>query len=96
MKQFDFYNDSIVINEDLLTTFKKKTLVLKNIKFYNGPITLQYLPFGGIQSVYNNNLIINCKEGFITCDYVIYNNQKMTNEQFIKQNNNLVNIVLPN
>ena len=96
MKLFDFNNDNINFNKDLITTFNQKQLILKNVKLYDGPITLQYLPYGGIQSVYNYNLIINTKEGFITCDYVIYDNKTLSNKQFIENNNNLVNLVLPN
>lgn len=96
MKLFNFNLDKVNLNDDIITTYKNKTLILKNVKLYYGPVTMQYLPYGGIQSVYNYNLIINTKDGFITCSYVIYDNVIMSNKEFIKTYNDLVNTILPN
>ena len=62
---------------------------------YEGPITLQLLPYGGIQSVYANHLIIYTKNGFIFTDLVEYNGILMTTKKFIEIEDNLVNHVLP-
>ena len=84
------FNDS-----KIETMYNGKKLVLFNPKIYDGPITLQSLPYGGIQSVYNNLLIINTKNGFIFTDLVEYNGILMTTKKFIEIEDNLVNHVLP-
>ena len=96
MKYMDFLNQLPVVGENVLTTFKQKELILVNVQMYEGPITMQYLPFGGIQSVYGNHLIITTLAGFIYVDEVIYDGEKMNTAQFIKLNKDLVNMVLPN
>ncbi len=82
-------------NSRLETMYNGKKLVLFNPKIYDGPITLQSLPYGGIQSVYNHLLIINTKDGFISTDLVEYNGILMTTKKFIEIEDNLVNQVLP-
>ncbi len=93
---FDFNKDSVLNVNTIKTTFNGKPLTLVDIYMYNGPVTMQYLPYGGIQSVFHYHLIINTKEGFIACDKVIYDGQELTSKEFILQNENLVNQVLPN
>ena len=91
---FDF-NNPISFGMDIVTTYKGKILVLRDVYPYQGPITMQYLPFGGIQSVINYKLIIWTKSGFITADHLIYDGINMTSKEFIDNNKNLVNEVLP-
>ena len=90
------FNELLDLNKDIITTYNGKTLILKSPYLYYGPITLQYLPYGGIQSVYNYKIIINSKNGFIASDFVIYNGKLMSSKQFIIENKDLVNIILPN
>lgn len=91
------FNVPIDINNDIVTTFNKKQLILKKLYFYDGPITRQYLPYGGIQSIINYSLIINCVNGFIASDNLIYNNEEMSSKEFINLvGENIVNQVLPN
>ena len=59
---------------DLITTFDNKKLILKNLRPYNGIITLQYLPTGGIQMIRDNKMIINYNNSFI---YTFENGQAM-------------------
>jgi len=92
---FNFNYNDVYIGMDLYTTYKGKLLILKNVYKYEGPITLQYLPYGGIQTVFEGNLVINTRNGFITSEFVIYNGEEMTNEEFISRNSNLVNHILP-
>ena len=92
---FDF-NQNVVKNQDIYTTLYGKLLILKKVEFYDGPITLQYLPYGGIQSVFNYNLIINTKSGLIIPKYVIYDDKKYQLKDFLIKYKNLVNLVLPN
>ena len=96
LKYMDFLNQLPVVGENILTTFKQKELILINVQIYDGPITMQYLPYGGIQSIYGNHLIIKTLVGYIYVDEVIYDGVKMSTSQFIKLNNDLVNMVLPN
>lgn len=90
------FNNIINEHEDVITTFKGKTLILKDMQTYDGPITMQFLPSGGIQSTYNYHLIINTLKGFMFCDILIYDDKKMSSKQFIEMFPNIVNEVLPN
>lgn len=83
-------------HEDVVTLYKGKKLVLKNMQSYVGPITMQYLPYGGVQSVYDFHLIINTLKGFMFCDILIYDDEKMSSKQFIEMFPHIVNEVLPN
>ena len=90
------FNNIINEHEDVITTFKGNTLILKDMQTYDGPITMQYLPNGGIQSIYNYHIIINTLKGFMFCDILIYDDKKMSSKQFIEMFPNIVNEVLPN
>lgn len=90
------FNSLIDLNKDIVTTYKQKELVLLRPYLYDGPITLQYLPYGGIQSTFNYHLIINTKNGFIAIDELIYDNKKMSSKEFITTHENLINTILPN
>lgn len=94
-KLFDF-NENVIENQDIHTTLYGKSLILKEVSFYSGPITLQYLPYGGIQSVFNYNLIVNTKSGFIIPKYVIYNGVLYQTKDFLDKFQNIVNLILPN
>ncbi len=83
-------------HEDVVTLFKGKTLILKDMQSYVGPITMQYLPFGGVQAVINYHLIINTLKGFMFCDILIYDDEIMSSKQFIEMFPTIVNEVLPN
>lgn len=89
------FSQEIDLKKDIETTYLGKTLILHNCFTYQGPITMQYIPYGGIQSVFNNNIILHVKNGFISCKNVTYDGIKMSNKQFIDMFKNLVNIVLP-
>ena len=91
---FDFSNE-VVIGTDLYTTYQGKELILKDVYRYYGPVTMQYLPYGGVQSVYQNQLIICSKSGFIATRNVIYNQQEMTSKEFIELFPDIVNEVFP-
>ena len=95
MKTNSFEND-IQVHSNIYTTFLNKELILCDVDFYQGPLTMQYLPFGGIQSTYNYHLIIHVKNGYIYPKTIIYNNIVYTPKEFITKFNNLVNQVLPN
>jgi hypothetical protein len=80
---------------DLITTFDNKKLILKNLRPYNGIITLQYLPTGGIQMIRDNKMIINYNNSFIYTEEINFNNQDYNIVEFTKLYPNLVNQVLP-
>lgn len=90
------FKELINLNDPIVTTYKQKELILLNPYLYVGPITMQFLPYGGIQSVFDYHLIINTVNGFVTADNLIYNNKKMTTKEFIELYPNLVNEILPN
>jgi hypothetical protein len=93
---FDFNFDTFNIGDDIITSLYGKKLILKNIQLYDGPITLQFLPYGGIQSVFDYNLIINTRQGFIIPSLIIYDDIEYKIRDFISKYTNLVNLVLPN
>lgn len=90
------FNQILDLTQDIYTTYKGKQLILHNCYLYNGPVTMQYLPYGGIQSIFNFHLILNTKNGFIACDLLTYDNKLLTSKEFIINETNLVNTVLPN
>ena len=90
------FNEIIHENEDVITTFKGRKLILNNMKMYHGPINMQYLQNCGIQSVFDNKIIINTLNGFMFCDILIYDNKEMSSKEFIEMYGNIVNDVLPN
>ncbi len=91
---FDFSNE-VVPGMDIYTEYLGESLVLKQVQIYEGPVTLQYLPYGGIQSVFNGKLIINTKSGFIIPTFIVYQNKEYSNEEFTTKYTDLVNQVLP-
>ena len=52
-KDFDFSSK----NNDYYCYFNNEKLIITEFKKYEGPITLQYLPNGGIQSLFNFKII---------------------------------------
>lgn len=90
------FNDEIELYSNIKTTYQGKELILLNVYLYEGVVTMQYLPYGGIQSVFNYHLIINAKNGFITCDNVVYDGEMMSAKEFIFKFPHLVNQILPN
>ena len=93
---FDFNKDNFNLGDDIETTLFGKSLILKSIQQNDGPVTLQYLPYGGIQSVFGYNLIINTRQGFIIPSYVIYDGVEYKTRDFVIKFKNLINLVLPN
>lgn len=91
------FNEFIDFRVPLKTTFRGKELILYHCYLYQGPITLQALAYGGIQSIYQYHLIIYTKSGFVACDEIEYDGFFMTAKEFINQyEQQLVNTVLPN
>lgn len=91
------FNKPINLCNDIETTFKGEKIILKKIYLYEGPITRQLLPYGGIQSIMNYAIIINCINGFIASNEVVYDNISMSSKEFIlKFGGDIVNQVLPN
>lgn len=93
MNYFDF-NEEIEEGQTILTKYKGKDLILVDLTVYEGPLTMQLLPYGGIQSVYNYNLIIHFKNGYFKPAKVIYEHNEMTVKKFITNNTDLVNYIL--
>lgn len=89
------FAEEIAIGTDLYTTYLGKELILKEVYRYYGPITMQYLPYGGIQSVYDYQIILTTKSGFIATRNVVYDGQELTAKEFIDRFPDLVNEVLP-
>ena len=63
---------------------------------YVGPITMQYLPNGGIQSLFHGLIIIKVNNGFMQVSKLIYQNKIYTSQEFIESHDSLMNQVLEN
>ena len=90
-KDFDFSSDIPVY-----CYFHDDRLEFLKYDRYVGPITLQRLPNGGIQSVYGGKLIIKVNNGFLEVTEVKFENKEMSSNDFIAMvgDENLVNLVL--
>ena len=53
------FNNLNSYKNDIETTLYGKKLILKNLYQYVGPLTMQYLPYGGIQMIINGQMAVN-------------------------------------
>ena len=75
--------------------FKNTLLIFTKFHAYNGPITLQFLNNGGVQSLLNNEIIIKVNNGYLAIDELIVENKLISSKEFIKQyKNELLNYEL--
>lgn len=89
------FNEPIDFTREIVTTLDGEPLILYGIKPYIGPVTMQYLPYGGIQSVFDGNLIITTKSGFIAPTSIGYRGQIYVPSEFTAIFTDLVNRILP-
>ena len=68
----------------LFCYLKDEKLIFTSYKKYEGPITLQYLPNGGIQSLFSGLLIVKVNNGFLSVDHLIYKGEEISSSSFIK------------
>lgn len=90
------FNNIINLSENIVTKYQGKELILKDLYMYDGPLTMQLLPYGGIQSLFNYQIILHVKNGYIASKKVIYDNCEMNAKEFILKYNLQINDVLPN
>lgn len=90
------FNNLNNLKGNIKTTLLGKELILKDLYQYQGPLTLQYLPNGGIQMIYQNQMIINTNLGYLATKKVMYDGIEYSIEELQKIVPNLVNLVLPN
>lgn len=95
--RLDRFYDSDDLQKPLFeTSFQGSPLTLCSLKPYDGPVTLQYLPSGGVQSLTEGRLIIATTEGFMAPDEVIYNGVRQPTSDFVRTHEeDLVNSVFP-
>ena len=60
-------------------------LIFTKFHAYNGPITLQLLNNGGVQSLLNNEIIVKVNNGYLAIDELIVENKLISSKEFIKQ-----------
>ena len=91
-KDFDFSLKDI----PLKVYFNNEVIIFLEYEKYTGPITLQYLPNGGIQSLFHGYLIIKVNNGFLKVIKLIYKNVTFSSINFIKEVGeiNLINQIL--
>ena len=90
------FEELLDLSKNIITTFKGKILNIKRPYLYFGPVTLQYLPYGGIQLVYDHQLILTTKNGFVASKELSYDGKELTVDEFVKLYPELVNEILPN
>ena len=94
---WDFNKDIDYTSQAILkATFLDKPIYFVTYEPYFGPITMQYLPNGGIQSLFSGYLIIKVNNGFMKVSQLIFQNQNYTSFEFIAKYPDLVNQVLQN
>lgn len=75
--------------------FKNTLLIITKFHAYNGPITLQLLNNGGVQSLLNNEIIIKVNNGFLAIKELMINNITISAKQFINEHKQeLLNTIL--
>ena len=91
-KDFDFSLKDI----PLKVYFNNEVIIFLEYEKYTGPITLQYLSNGGIQSLFHGYLIIKVNNGFLKVKKLIYKNVTFSSINFIKEVGeiNLINQIL--
>lgn len=89
----DFEFDS---KNNYLVYLNGEQIVLTKFKQYDGPITLQYLPNGGIQSLFDYNLIVKVNNGFLGVKELFYKGNIYTSKAFIEMmgDDKLINQIL--
>ena len=95
--RIDFSKPIDFLKKDKLECFLgDKKLVFLEYDKYEGPITLQLLPNGGIQSLFHGILIIQTKGAFMGVTKLIYQGKILSSDEFIKEVGpfNLMNQVL--
>lgn len=90
------FNNLKDTNTTITTTLYGKQLILKDLHQYVGPLTMQYLPNGGIQMIMNNQIIIKTNKGFLVTNNIEYDNNHIEVDQLLEKYPYLVNTVLPN
>lgn len=69
------------------TTFNEEEVLLLEYQKYEGPITLQYLENGGVQSLFHGHLIIKMNNGFLDVIKLKFKDQILTSNEFINMFN---------
>ena len=80
------FNEDIEFGGDLiyLTKFKEEEVEFLTFSKYNGPITMQYLPNGGIQSLIGNYVIVKVNNGFLKVEKLKFKDQILSSKEFIE------------
>ena len=84
------FSNLISYTNDIETTLYGKKLILKNL------LTMQYLPYGGIQMIINGQMVISTNIGYLATKEVEYDGIYYTIKEFSNRFSNLVNLILPN
>ena len=90
------FNNLECLVDEIETTLFGKKLILKKLYRYDGPLTMQYLPNGGIQMIINNQMVISTNIGYLATKEVEYDGVLHTINDLSSKYKNLVNLVLPN
>ena len=89
-KDFDFFDEmprGAYLDDELL--------IFTKFSRYIGPLTMQLLPNGGIQSLFNYQIIIKVNNGYLSVQELIVDDKVMSSKQFILEHGNeLINKVL--
>lgn len=67
----------------LMALLNNEELIFTKYEKYFGPLTMQYLPNGGIQSLFNYLIIIKLNNGYLAVKSLIYKNKEYSSKEFI-------------
>lgn len=88
--KFDFSNDFDFESNDFYYAFLNgEKIIFRTFQKYDGPITLQYLPSGGIQSLFAYKLIIRVNNGFLEIDELEVDGDVISSKTFIENKGEL-------
>ncbi len=69
------FNNEIIEGTDIYIKYKKNTIILKNLLYYYGITTRQYVENGEIQSIIDDKLVIKIANKFMYTTCIEYNNK---------------------
>ena len=93
-EKINFDLDIDITKKYYKTTFQGHSLILEGLQKYVGPVTMQYVPNGGIQSLFGGNIIIKTQYGYYYPQSVIYGGKRYEPKEFIDKYENISYAVL--
>lgn len=78
------FNDELIEGKNIYTKYNGVDIILKNMRYYYGMATRQYVENGAIQSIIDNMLIIKVGDKLMYTDSLEYANKEYSINSFVK------------